>query len=176
MQPCIRIYYSVHWRLNMFRAAYRSSSGALTVFSASGLHTRMVTGRSQVWVGTPTQTWLRPVTTCAFLEIYLCCLYFVTPTPLMGMGKGPHPPLSLSLLLDFRTRFFSGKSYVQNLGAGCLYYSVEQDALPAGCSVRKLRKTFAGSRLTVIRECIPGMVQFRCNFKFMVSCIIIQFL
>ena len=26
MQPCIRIYYStVHWRLNMFRAAYRSS-------------------------------------------------------------------------------------------------------------------------------------------------------
>jgi hypothetical protein len=30
MQPCNRIYYStVHWRLNMFRAAYRSSSGAL---------------------------------------------------------------------------------------------------------------------------------------------------
>jgi len=30
MQPCIGIYYSsVHWRLNMFRAAYRSSSGAL---------------------------------------------------------------------------------------------------------------------------------------------------
>jgi len=40
MQPCNRIYYStVHWRLNMFRAAYRSSSGALTVFAASGLHT-----------------------------------------------------------------------------------------------------------------------------------------
>jgi hypothetical protein len=33
MQPCNRIYYStVHWSLNMFRAAYRSSSGALTVF------------------------------------------------------------------------------------------------------------------------------------------------
>ena len=32
----------------MFRAAYRSSSGALTVFVASGLHTRVVTGRSQV--------------------------------------------------------------------------------------------------------------------------------
>jgi len=53
MQPCIRIYYStVHWRLNMFRAAYRSSLGALTVFAASGLHTHVVTGRSQVWVGT----------------------------------------------------------------------------------------------------------------------------
>ena len=95
MQPCNRIYYStIHWRLNMFRAAYRSSSGALTVFAASGLHTHVVTGHSQVWVGTglgivpviidqvvthmttwsiitgtipkpvPTQTWLRPVTTC----------------------------------------------------------------------------------------------------------------
>jgi hypothetical protein len=67
MQPCIRIYYStVHWRLNMFRAAYRSSSGALTVFAASGLHMHVVTGHSQVWVGTsvPTQTWLRPITTC----------------------------------------------------------------------------------------------------------------
>jgi hypothetical protein len=30
MQPCNRIYYSkVYWRLNMFRAAYRTSSGAL---------------------------------------------------------------------------------------------------------------------------------------------------
>ena len=59
MQPCNRIYYStVHWRLNMFRAAYPSSSRALTVFAASGLHTHVVTGRSQVWVGTavPTQT------------------------------------------------------------------------------------------------------------------------
>jgi len=53
MQPCNRIYYStVHWGLNMFQAAYRSSSGALTVFAASGLHTHVVTGRSQVWVGT----------------------------------------------------------------------------------------------------------------------------
>jgi hypothetical protein len=32
MQPCNIIYYStVHWRLNMFRAAHRSSSAALTV-------------------------------------------------------------------------------------------------------------------------------------------------
>ena len=36
----------------MYRAAYRSSSGALTVFAASGLHTHVVTGRSQVWVWT----------------------------------------------------------------------------------------------------------------------------
>ena len=34
----------------MFRAVYRSSSGALTVFAASGLHTHVVTGRSQVWL------------------------------------------------------------------------------------------------------------------------------
>jgi hypothetical protein len=51
MQPCTIIYYStVHWRLNMSRAAYRSSSGALTVFAASGLHMHVVTGRSQVSV------------------------------------------------------------------------------------------------------------------------------
>jgi len=51
MQPCNRIYYStVQWRLNMFLPAYRSSSGALTVFAASGLHTHVVTGCSQVWV------------------------------------------------------------------------------------------------------------------------------
>ena len=31
----------------MFRAAYRSSSGAPTVFAASGLHTHVVTGRSK---------------------------------------------------------------------------------------------------------------------------------
>jgi len=36
----------------MFRAAYRSSSGALTVSAASGLHMHVVTARSQVWVGT----------------------------------------------------------------------------------------------------------------------------
>ena len=53
MQPCNRTYYStVHWRLNMFRAVYRSSSGAITLFAASGLRTNVVTGRSQVWVGT----------------------------------------------------------------------------------------------------------------------------
>jgi len=49
----------------MFRAVRSSSAGAPTVFSASGLHTHVVTAHSQVWVGTvPTQTWLRAVTTC----------------------------------------------------------------------------------------------------------------
>ena len=43
---------TTHWRLNVFRAAYRSSSGALTVFAASGLHRHVVTARSQFWVGT----------------------------------------------------------------------------------------------------------------------------
>jgi hypothetical protein len=53
MHLCNRIYYSeIYWRLNMFRAAHRSSSGALTLFAASGLHTHVVTGRSQIWVGT----------------------------------------------------------------------------------------------------------------------------
>jgi hypothetical protein len=36
----------------MFRTAYRSSSGALTLFAVSGLHTHVVIDRSQVWVGT----------------------------------------------------------------------------------------------------------------------------
>ena len=67
MQLYNRIYHStVYWRLNMFRAAHLSSSGAPTLFTTSDLHTHVVTGRSQVWVGTavPTQTWLLPVTTC----------------------------------------------------------------------------------------------------------------
>jgi hypothetical protein len=37
----------------MFLAAHRSSSGALTVFAVSGLHTYVVTGRSQVWFNKP---------------------------------------------------------------------------------------------------------------------------
>jgi hypothetical protein len=53
MQPCNRIYYStIHWRLKMFWAAYHSSSGALTVFAASGLHTHVVPGRSQLTCNT----------------------------------------------------------------------------------------------------------------------------
>jgi hypothetical protein len=54
MQPCNRSYYStVHWRLNTFWASHRSSSGALIiVFAAAGLYTHVVTGHSQVWVGT----------------------------------------------------------------------------------------------------------------------------
>ena len=47
------IYYStVHYKLNVFRAVCRSSSGAPTVFAASGLHTHVETALSQVWVET----------------------------------------------------------------------------------------------------------------------------
>jgi len=37
----------------MFRAEYRSLSGALNIFASSGLKTHVVTGCSQVWVGSP---------------------------------------------------------------------------------------------------------------------------
>jgi len=52
----------------MFRAAYRSSSGALTVFAASGLYTHVVTGHCPGWMGTsvPTQPGQRPVTICVY--------------------------------------------------------------------------------------------------------------
>jgi len=52
----------------MFRAAHRSSSGALTVFAASGLHMHVVTGRCPGCVGTavPTQPGQRPVTTWVY--------------------------------------------------------------------------------------------------------------
>jgi len=88
MQPCNRIYYStVPWRLNMFRAAYHSSSGALTVFAASGLHTYVVTGRSQVWVGTlPTQNF-----------------------PLrLDYSRSPHVYVNQSLLIQLELLMMSG--------------------------------------------------------------------
>jgi len=75
MQLCNRIYCStVHWRLNMFRAGYRSSSGALTVFAASGSHKRVVTGRSQVWVETHL---VIPVLGLLFTNEELQQVYFV---------------------------------------------------------------------------------------------------
>jgi hypothetical protein len=90
MHPCNRIYYStVHWRLNMFVAAYRSSSGALTVFAASGLHTHVVTGHSQVWVGTGCFYWIVLRYTdplilnwkkVRILLICMCTLYYIAYT------------------------------------------------------------------------------------------------
>jgi hypothetical protein len=53
MQPCNRIYYfTVHWRLNMFWAAYRSSSWALTVFAACGdrPYSSLGTGQFPLWL------------------------------------------------------------------------------------------------------------------------------
>jgi hypothetical protein len=59
MQPCNRIYYSrVYWRLNMFRATCRLSSGALNCIYSLLLYTRVVTGSCQ-----GTRPWQRPVTT-----------------------------------------------------------------------------------------------------------------
>ena len=47
MQPGNGIYYSsVYYKLNMFRVVCRSSSGAPSVFAASGLHTHAVTART----------------------------------------------------------------------------------------------------------------------------------
>jgi hypothetical protein len=45
----------------MFQAAHRSSSGALTVFAASGLYTHVVTGCCP-----GNQPWQRPVTTWVY--------------------------------------------------------------------------------------------------------------
>ena len=63
MQPCNRIYYcNVYWRLNMFRAACRSSLGALNcICSLWFTYTcgdRPLSSLSGKW------TWQRPVTTC----------------------------------------------------------------------------------------------------------------
>ena len=98
----------------MFRAAYRSSSGALTVFVASGLHTRVVTARSQVWVGTPIVACF--IVKCTLVQALRLCTggtahrgsrgivlpFFVhgtrrgsgvniTPWPLFTPGKDPVP-------------------------------------------------------------------------------------
>ena len=56
MQPCNRIYYfKVFWRLNMFRAAHRSSSGAPNcIFSLWFIYT------------CGDQSWQRPVTTWVY--------------------------------------------------------------------------------------------------------------
>jgi hypothetical protein len=73
----------------MFRAAYRSSSGALTVFAASGLHTHVVTGRSQV--GTGHLDWLflkHAMRFSAFLFVRCqdLCIFHV-PQPHNGSGN-----------------------------------------------------------------------------------------
>jgi len=63
MQLCNRIYYSkVYWRLKMFRAAYRSSSGALN-WICSLWFTYPCGDRP---LSSPTQPWQRPVTTCVY--------------------------------------------------------------------------------------------------------------
>ena len=65
MQPCNRIYYSsVYWKLTMFRAAYRSSSGAPNcICSLWFTYTCGDRPLSSLSGKFPTQTWQRPVTT-----------------------------------------------------------------------------------------------------------------
>ena len=62
MQPCNRIYnFKIYWRLNMFRAAYRSSSGALNCIWNLWFFIPMW------WPAVvPTQPGLRPVTTWVY--------------------------------------------------------------------------------------------------------------
>jgi hypothetical protein len=55
----------------MFQVAYRSSSGALTVFAASGLNTHVVTSRSQVSVGTTNYYNIMSKPKCNFL-LFVC--------------------------------------------------------------------------------------------------------
>ena len=58
MQPCNRIYHSnAYWRLNMFREAYRSSSGVLNcICSLWFIYTHVVIGRCPGWVGEAANT------------------------------------------------------------------------------------------------------------------------
>jgi hypothetical protein len=67
MQPCNRIYYSkIYWRLNMFQAAYNSSSGApklnLQPLVCIDMWWPAVVQAPRV----PTQPGQRPVTTCLY--------------------------------------------------------------------------------------------------------------
>ena len=66
MQLCNRIYYfEVYWRLNMFRAAHRSSPGALHC-SCSLWFIYPCGDRSWEMDPFPTQPWQRPVTTSVY--------------------------------------------------------------------------------------------------------------
>jgi len=70
----------------MFRAVCRSSSGAPTVFTASGLHTRVVIARSQVWVGTGLV-----VTACSQVWVGTGLVVTVRSQVWVGTGLGTVP-------------------------------------------------------------------------------------
>jgi len=98
MQPCNRIYYStVHWRLNVFRATYRSSSGALYLQPLVYIRMRwpaVVKSEWELAEPFPTQTWLRPLETrWAFNErwnnkfyykVASCWLFLLSHTTMCG--------------------------------------------------------------------------------------------
>jgi hypothetical protein len=66
----------------MFRAVYCSSSGGLTVFAASGLHTHVVTGRCQV------------------------CVW--EPVPRLDYGRSPHAYVNQRLQIQLELLVMSG--------------------------------------------------------------------
>jgi len=71
MRPCNRIYYSkIYWRLNMFRAAYRSSSGApnyiCSLWFIYPCGDRPLSRLGGNCFAFPTQPGKRPVTTCVY--------------------------------------------------------------------------------------------------------------
>jgi hypothetical protein len=71
----------------MFRAAYRSSSGALTVFAASGLHTHVVTGHSQVFSEWWNNKFYYKFASCwLFLLPHIRVVVLLIMTPLIFVG------------------------------------------------------------------------------------------
>jgi len=104
MQPCNRIYYSkIYWRLNMFRAAHRSSSGALNCICSR-------------WFINPCG--VRPLSRLSgkkhisvdLSRIWLAAGYFlVLPRPqsiILPMNTCSYPPLSRIEVYEKVERFF----------------------------------------------------------------------
>jgi len=85
----------------MFRAVRRSSSGALTVFAVSGLHTHVVTGRSQVWVGTQNWAFNERWNNKFCYKVGSCWLFLLNHTTMHGSMN-----IKFVSVPVFRWRFF----------------------------------------------------------------------
>jgi len=89
----------------MLRALRRSPSGAPTVFAVSGLHTLVVTARSQVWVGTLMNKWNNKFR----YQVASCWLFILSYTTMHGSMNIKINYIScikkaLSLQCSFRSR------------------------------------------------------------------------